>query len=288
MSTDESTNTYFLDPDSPAEMARLINQDRVTTQAMGGVLTGLSEGEIASLQTVLDVACGPGGWVLDVGFAHPDLEVAGVDISRIMIDYANARARTQQLTNVSFGVMDLTRHPLDFSDQTFDLVNARFLVGVLKRDSWAPLITECTRLLRPGGILRLTEMVDAVVTNSPAFERLNGMLYQAMWRAGYGFSPDGRTLDLTFMLPRLLRNAGYQQVRSAAHVLEYEPGTSAWSDFFHNAEIGHYLAQPLLIKTGVATQEELTPLYQQMLGELQASDFCSMWHLVTVTGYKPS
>src|SRR6266567_1331068 len=93
---------------------------------------------------------------------------------------------------------------------------------------------------------------------------------------------------LTLVLPRLLRNAGYQQVRSAAHVLEYEPGTSAWSDFFHNAEIGHYLAQPLLIKTGVATQEELTPLYQQMLGELQASDFCSMWHLVTVTGYKPS
>src|SRR5437016_5437434 len=110
---------------------------------------------------------------------------------------------------------------------------------------------------------------------SPAYERLNGLLFQAMWRAGYSFSPDGRTLDMTFMLPRLLRSAGYQRVRYSAHALEYEPGTSAWSDFYHNAEIGHYLTQPLLIKTGVATQEELTPLYQQMLVELQREDFCS-------------
>jgi SAM-dependent methyltransferase len=288
MSIDEPTNTYFLDPENPAEMARLINQDRVTTQAMGGVFAGLSDQEVASLQTILDLACGPGGWALDVAFAHRDKEIAGVDVSRIMIDYANARARTQHLTNVSFGVMDLTQHPLDFSDQTFDLINNRFLVGVLKRDQWAPLLAECMRLLRPGGIIRLTEMVESVATNSPAYERLNGMLSKAMWRSGYGFSHDGRTLDLTFMLPRLLRNAGYRQVHSLAHVLEYEPGTAAWSDFYRNAEIGHYLAQTLLIKTGIATQEELEPLYQQMLVELRSSDFCSMWHLVTVIGYKPS
>lgn len=280
-------NTYFLDPEDPTEMVRLINQDRVTTQAMGGVFAGLSEHEIASLQTVLDLACGPGGWVLDVAFDYPDIEVAGVDVSQTMMAYANARARTQRRMNASFGVMDVTEPTLDFSDQTFDLINARFLVGVLKREAWAPLINECRRLLRPGGLLRLTEMVESVVTNSPAYERLNGLLYQAMWRAGYGFSPDGRTLDLTFRLPRLLRDAGYQQVRAMAHVLEYEPGTAAWSDFYHNAEIGHALTQSLLMKTGVATQEELEPLYQQMLVELQRKEFCGMWHLVTVIGHAP-
>ena len=33
-------NTYLLDTESPAEMARLINQERLLTQAMGGSRCG--------------------------------------------------------------------------------------------------------------------------------------------------------------------------------------------------------------------------------------------------------
>ena len=126
-------NTYVFDPESPAELARLINQDRITTQAMGGPLSDLAPEEIVALHNVLDLACGPGGWVLDVAFAYPDIEVAGVDISKPMVDYASARARSQGLTNASFGVMDITK-PLDFADSAFDLVNARFIGGVLLRE----------------------------------------------------------------------------------------------------------------------------------------------------------
>src|SRR5579884_1065663 len=98
-SPDTQPNSYFFDPESPEEMARLINLDRITTRAMGGPLSGLSNEEVAGLHNVLDLGCGPGGWVLDVAFEHPDVEVAGVDISRTMVDYANARARSQELTN---------------------------------------------------------------------------------------------------------------------------------------------------------------------------------------------
>jgi hypothetical protein len=35
-------NTYVFDPESPTEMARLINQDRAVTQAMGGPLAGIA------------------------------------------------------------------------------------------------------------------------------------------------------------------------------------------------------------------------------------------------------
>src|SRR5947209_14425138 len=132
---------------------------------MGGPLTGIADPK--ALHDVLDLGCGPGGWVLDTAFENPHMEVAGIDISRIMIDYANARARTQQLPNASFGVMDITR-PLEFPDASFDLVNARFLFAVLKRDAWSPFLDECTRVLRPGGILRLTESVDFGYTNSAA------------------------------------------------------------------------------------------------------------------------
>src|SRR5581483_12528370 len=110
-------NTYVFDSESPTEMARLINQDRTITQAMGGPLSGIPDP--SGLQNILDLGCGPGGWVLDVAFALPAAEVEGMDISRIMVDYAHARARTQLLPNASFGVMDITE-PFDLPDASYD------------------------------------------------------------------------------------------------------------------------------------------------------------------------
>src|SRR5581483_8063734 len=164
-----SGSTYVFDAESSLEMARLINQDRMMTQAMGGPLAGIADP--ASLQNVLDLGCGPGGWALDVAFACPDANVEGVDSSRMLVDYANARARTQQLFNASFGLMDITQ-ALEFPDASFDVVNARFLMAALKREAWSPLLKECTRVLRPGGLLRLTEVVDPGITNSAAVNQL--------------------------------------------------------------------------------------------------------------------
>lgn len=286
MTEEETTNnnTYFLDSESPAEMARLTHLDRITTQAMGGPLVGVPMP--IKLRNILDLGCGPGGWVLDVAFDLPAAEVEGVDVSRIMVDYANARARTQQLPNASFGVMSVAQ-PLDFPDNAFDLVNARFLVGVLPGTKWPDFISECTRILRPGGTIRLTEMVDAGVTNSPAFERTQSLLHQAFWRSGYSFSTDGRTMGITHVMSPLLRTAGYQNVRRLAHTLEFSTNTDGWMDFYRNNEIAYKLVQPFYIKAGVATQEELDQLYQQMLTEMQAKDFYGLWHFVTFLGTKP-
>src|SRR5579884_90504 len=133
------TNTYGLYPESSVEIARLINLDRMTTTETGGIFAGLPESDLPPLNNALDLGCGPGSWVLDAAFAYPDCEVAGIDIRRSMIEYAWARARSQRLFNASFGVMDITE-PLDFSSDTFDLVHARFLSGVLHREIWMPLI----------------------------------------------------------------------------------------------------------------------------------------------------
>ncbi len=284
--TDETTgeNTYIVDAESPAETARLINLDRIITQTMGGPLVGIDDP--ASLHNILDLGCGPGGWVLDVAFALPDAEVEGVDISRIMVDYANARARTQRLPNASFGVMNITQ-PLDFPDASFDLVNARFLTGVMQRDSWPSFIAECTRLLRPGGLIRLTELVDSGVSTSPAFERLQELIYRALWQNGYGFSVDGRTLGMTHALPRMLRAQGYQNCSHMGFGLEFSVNTPGWIDFYRNAEIGYRLGQAFYVNAGVTTSEEFEQLYQQMLIEMHSDDFFGMWHYMMFTAIKP-
>lgn len=282
----EETHTYVLDPKSSTEMARLLEQDRFANQNMGGVFVGLSTTDIAGLHTVLDLACGPGGWVLDTAFENPTISVTGGDISQIMIDYAIARARTQKLANATFKVLDITK-PLDFPDASFDLVNARLLMGVLRREAWPPFIAECTRILRPGGMLRLMEPTDLGITNSPAQERLNALFTRALWLAGYGFSPDGNTLGMTTMVPRLLYRAGYQNLRYHAHAQWNGIEVKEEINYHRNTAIIFQTIQPFLVQTGVATQEEVQKLYQQMLIEIHQDDFCGMYNSVIMMGYKP-
>ena len=172
-------STYIFDSESASEMARLTHQGQLLTQAMGGPLAGIDRSDTAQWQQVLDIGCGPGDWVLDVAVELAAVEVAGIDISRLMVDYANTRARSQHLVNASFEVMDI-RNPLEFPDETFDMVNVRYLFAVLRRDEWVPFLQECRRILRPGGLLRLTEPINLGLTSSPALGQLNTWFFQVL------------------------------------------------------------------------------------------------------------
>jgi len=277
-------NGYVLDPESPTEMARLISLDRFMTQGMGGPFSGVDN--LSSIHKVLDMACGPGGWVLDVAFERPDIEVTGVDISKIMTDYATARAKTQRLSNASFKIMDITQ-PLAFAAGTFDLVNARFLFSVLLQEQWPVFIAECTRLLRPGGVLRLTELMDGGATNSPAKEQLHGFFCQALQQVRHGFSVNGRNIGVTIILPRMLRKAGYEHVQHFMHAQEVSADTENYAMFYRNSEITYQLAKPLFINTGATNEEDFDQIYKQMLIELGSQEFTGMWHYMTAVGTKP-
>src|SRR5437867_767681 len=124
----KNENTYVIDPESATEMARLMNQDRIITENMGSLLP--EQLDLSNTRNILDVACGPGGWALNVASAYPDIEVVGVDISKPMIEYARAQAWSRGLENVSFEVMSALE-PFTFPDNSFDGVNARLLVGFM-------------------------------------------------------------------------------------------------------------------------------------------------------------
>ena len=276
-------NTYLFDPESGAEMARLINLDRMITKCMGGPLAEHAHPE--QFHTLLDLACGPGGWVLDVAFHFPESEVAGIDISGAMVNYANARARSQHLSNASFEVMDL-RHPLDFADESFDLINARFLVVALRRDAWAGLLSECTRLLKPGGILRLTEVDHFGLTTSPAFEELEDLCIQFVHQAGYGFSPDGHTCGMTPVLARLLRKAGLSEIESRAYAVRFSPYDETYADIRANTRVSLLQMRPHLINAGLITEQAFDQRYQQVEIEMLSDEFYGVWHFMTVWGRK--
>jgi ubiquinone/menaquinone biosynthesis C-methylase UbiE len=89
--------------------------------------------DLSEVHDILDIACGPGSWVLDVAFEYAKKRVMGIDLSRLVIEYTRAQARVQGLDNASFKVMDALK-PLELPDNSFDLVNARFLFGFMAID----------------------------------------------------------------------------------------------------------------------------------------------------------
>jgi len=277
-------NTYMIDAESAAEMARLMRQDQLLTLGMGGVFP--EEIDLSNVEHVLDLACGPGSWSLEIAYNYADMEVVGVDISERMIAYANAQAQVQQRTNVSFRVMNILQ-PLDFPDASFDLVNARYIFGFMRPEMWPKLIQECLRILRPGGMLRFTE-VELGGGNKPSFEKACAMWVLSMRKAGYTFSPEGYYLGLLPVLPRLFREGGLQDIGKMAHALDFSAGTEAHDGFYHNLSSGFQLITPFVVRAGVATEKEWRELYQTGLEEMYEEDFCSLWFVMTVWGYKPA
>ena len=285
MATEASNaKTYIFDSDSSAEMARLINLDHFMTQSMGGPLSGIDNP--SSLHLVLDVACGPGGWALDVAHALPQAEIAGIDIGKPMIDYAYARAQSLLLTNVSFGVMDITK-PLEFSDDTFSLVNARFLFTVLKREAWPPLLSEYFRIAQPGGIIRQTEMVS-VSTTSAALQKQYALLSRYLYLNGHGFSPDGTTIGVEAVLPHLLKQAGFSNVHHMISVQDFSQGVPDWAEGYRYHEILGLSMLPLFVKQKLITQEEADNLHQQTMIDMLSDEYGFMAYIHTILGTKPA
>ncbi len=168
---------YFINQELMEEMVRLNRQAHLVTREMLGALP--EPLPVAAWQDVLDLACGPGEWVMQMARAYPHLrQVIGVDKSRRMIAYANAQAEAEEEQRVSFRVMDVTQ-PLDFPDNSFDLVNGRFLLSFMRREQWPLLLAECVRILRPGGVLRITEQ-ESGYTNDPYLQR-----YIDVWGEAY-------------------------------------------------------------------------------------------------------
>jgi ubiquinone/menaquinone biosynthesis C-methylase UbiE len=260
-----------------------MHQDRSMTKAMGGLFP--ANFNLSHLHDVLDIACGPGDWVLDVAYDNPHMRVMGIDISKSMIDYARSRAEVQLLRNAEFAVIDALQ-PLPLDPASFDFVNARTIVGFMLPSAWPQLLTECRRVTRPGGTMRLTEL-ELSITNSPANEKINSLLGMAGKLTGRSFSPDGRNIGITPMLSSFLREAGYQNIHLQAHVVDFSSATEAQEEFFQNMQAGLKLLQPFLVSHGLITREEIEELYQQALMEMQAADFCGVLYLLSAWGEVP-
>ena len=256
-------NTYFVqERHGKEELTRLTIQEQMITTAMGGVLP--EQSEPASLRRILDVACGPGGWVIDAARTYPALELIGVDINEKMIEYAQEQARARQVAErVTFRVMDVLRG-LDFPDASFDLVNMRLAVSFVRTWDWPRLLSEFQRITRQGGTIRLTE-ADIAEGNSPALHSLNQLLREAFFHAGnfFALQNDG----LSSQLAPLLTRYGLENVQTRVHHLVFSSKTTEGKQFVKDMQHLYRTVQPFIQKW-MRAPSDYDDIYQQALNEM--------------------
>ncbi len=282
MIPDSQAHVFLIDPASGAEMARLLDLDPMVTEMLGGLFP--QDVALSRIRRVLDLACGPGGWVQEVAFHHPDIDVTGIDISPEMVEYARALARVQYLDNADFRVMDLCM-PLDLPDDYFDFIQGRFLGAALPATTWPELLQECVRVLHPGGIIRLTE-AEWPDTNSPAVQHFGRIVIQVLQRIGRSFSPDGQHLGATEMLVPLLRDAGLTRVRSQVYENPFTYGLFGPHPIMRQVRIALLLMEPFLLKQGVISHEEFEALMRQMEWETFGENFHGTLYMSSAWGEK--
>ncbi len=275
----ELQSTYVVqDRQNEEERTRVTIQDKMLNTSMGGVLPEQIDPTI--FHSVLDVACGTGGWVIDAAKTYPAMSLVGVDISSSMIASAREHANVALVAErVKFSVMDTLRM-LEFPSHSFDLVNLRFGVSFLRTWDWPKLLTEFQRVTHRKGVIRITEC-DAVECNSPALSHLIQVLMQAYHQAGHFFRPQND--GLTSELAPLFRQQGLENVQTRAHTLIYRAHTPEKKHFAQDMEHSFRTVRPFMQKW-TRLPDDYDDLYQQAIIEMQQADFEATWRFVTVWG----
>jgi ubiquinone/menaquinone biosynthesis C-methylase UbiE len=276
-----SFGTYFVhDQQNEEELHRLVGQDRFVTASMGGVLS--EQADPSAFRRVLDIACGSGGWVIEAAQMYPEIALVGIDLNQRMLAYAREQAAAQHVDDrVAFRVMDALG-VLGFPDASFDLVNLRFAISFVRTWEWHKLLREMLRVLRPGGVIRLTDEEVIHQSTSRGAMQFCEMLLCALFRSGHLFTQDSS--GLTAHLAPLLSQAGCQDVQTRNYALQFRAGTPEGLAY---AKDGEYLLRtfrPFLQKWGCMSKEYED---RQTLAEIRHPDFSATWHLLTAWGTKP-
>ncbi len=273
---------YFVNAENAAEMARLTKQAHILSEHLGLFPTTL---DLSSTQDILDIACGPGEWAMETARLFPDKQITGIDISNIMINYAKYTAQSLNIANAHFTISDATQQ-LPFPDASFDMINTRLISGFMRTTIWLPLLEECIRVLRPGGIFCSCESDSVGSTNSPSLARYAVLIAQFMRKNGQYFNAEGEQSGVAAVLPRLLVKAGFQNVQQEAYIVNSSAGQPAHQSSYDDFKTFLKLLQPALVHANLVSQQDIDTLYTQTLDEFADDEFCAVTFFQRTWGKK--
>lgn len=277
-------NTYFIDKDDEAELARLLVQDNAYNLALDLLPKQFIPTPGAR---ILDLACGPGGWPLQVSLDYRDLDlsVTGVDLAEQMIVYARAQAQVRKLTT-QFRIMDLLKFPWSFPDQHFNLVNARFIASLIPLALLKTLYQECSRILQPGGIIRYTEGSFLAAPRCPANYKLTRLICEGLYRAGLIASP--YDMGMVSIAAHIFEEVGFTDLSLTPYIVDVSYNSVMHRIMKENWLMSIGLIKPFLLRLHIASEEEIDRLHREFAQDWEDPTFVGHYHLCSLTARKPA
>jgi ubiquinone/menaquinone biosynthesis C-methylase UbiE len=101
---------------------------------------------------LLDIGCGTGRTLRQIGVAHPGLALTGVDLSRYYLEVASSLLRRRRAALVV-----ANGEEMPFPSEIFDAVTCVYLLHEVPLDARRRVLAEARRVLRPGGLLVLED-----------------------------------------------------------------------------------------------------------------------------------
>ena len=108
---------------------------------------------------ILDCGCGPGSVTVGLAQWAPDGETVGIDLGAEQLEGARALASNLGVENVSFRQGDI--FDLPFEDNSFDVVFSHAVLLHLADPERA--LVEIRRVLRPGGLVAVRDIINASI-----------------------------------------------------------------------------------------------------------------------------
>lgn len=116
---------------------------------------------------IVDLGCGPGLLLRDLGERYPGAALHGYDVTPAMIDHA--RRLTLKTARATFALHDVAGRALPLADGAVHLASMSSVLHVL--DEPLPVLTEIRRTLAPGGIFLLNDWVRQPLATYLAYRR---------------------------------------------------------------------------------------------------------------------
>ena len=225
---------------------------------------GLRRADLRSGMRFLDVAAGSGA--LSIPAARLGAQVLATDMSPVMLEHLDARARKEGLS-IETRIMD--GHALELEDNTFDVAGSQF--GVMLFPDMPRGISEMARVTKPGGRVLMN------VYGDPHKIEFFGFFVGAIQSVIPSFEgPPMDPLPLPFQLqdPERLRQefakAGLKDIRveTITEKLEFQSGKQLWDWLVNSNPIaGMILAELNLTKEQTAVvQQALERLVRERSG----------------------
>lgn len=278
MSRDSS---YFLADDGFVEQSRLVLQDQLVTAAVGYFPPDIAPSD---LQDILDVGCGPGGWLLDIVTIYPHLRAIGIDNSEAILTLA-AHLQKAEMQSLRFQYMD-ARKTLDFPDASFDYIQVRLAQSFLHKHMWADFLRECYRLLRPRGTLRVIDL-ETVLANTPGADKMHGLPPLVYSRAGLIFSETGRSQGILAGLRALVPQIGFVNPQVLLHPIDASYGAAGHAISIEDTRLIHAGWKDFIAEKLDMSIEELEEIVEQGISEMIQPGSACISILFSVYAQKP-